>query len=63
MKKPITIREIFAEVAKNLNANGVLPKVARKWTTASVQSIIYRGTDFPALYVEFEAVKKKHNYK
>lgn len=62
-KKETSIRDLFAKVANNLNSQGVLPPVARKWTASNVQSTIYRGKDIPALFVEFEKVKKEFNYQ
>jgi len=61
MSKKTPLRVIFAKVAENLNAKNVLPPIARKWTASNVQSTIYRGKDIPALFVEFEKVKRENN--
>lgn len=61
MSKKTPLREIFAEVAKNLNEKGVQPIIARKWSASNVQAAIYRGRDIPALFVEFEKVKRENN--
>lgn len=63
MRKKIPLREIFAKVAENLNDQGVQPLVARKWSASNVQAAIYRGRDIPALFVEFEKLKKEFNYQ
>lgn len=60
-KTPLTV--IFAKVAENLNSQKVLPPIARSWTASNVRSTIYRGRDIPALFVEFEKVKREFNYQ